>query len=802
MRRSSGSAVLWRGWPLGDEVPLVGFVPDEGKLVGRDREQERIRHLIDTVAAGEKRSLLLCGEAGVGKTALLAHAAAMAAEGGVCVATVRAPVVSGVPHAPVVDLFEGIRSALAERRMDPPRALLTAIDTMRGRRPDERPAIVPMAAEALERAADRLPVLLCVDDVDRLTLAEAAWLVDLVAMADGPIGLILTARDPAAVGPNPTGALVIDPLPLERLERPAVGELAEGILGAPLLPSGLDALMPVALGNPLFTLEVLRSWGEAGVVTGVGGHASVDLGGWEPPTSLTALIDRRLSRTSGEERTLICTVALIGRPATADELNAVLGVSLEQLDVALDRTIAEGIVEVIGEAPVRFRLAHSLYEGRIVEGMSQLERARIHERILTGLRDPQSDVGAAFLARHALRALRAPEDIDDLVRAAAIEALQRGDARSAAEWWGIVAERTTDPVARAGALGQRAGATAAYDARAAVEVFDQALAASVPMEHRADLLLGRAGARRRAGSPADALVDLDQALAIAPPAEQRRIRSHQARIVASQGRIDLAERLVIDLRDELPDDDEPLTLADLAGLRYAQGDLGEAARLINAALQQADGAAARGISGNEMWLRMLIGDWDGALRIGAALIAQADRAGDFWNLVSPLSVTARINAWRGAIGPALDAATRAIRVAERIGNPADLADALESLAVALLESGRPHEAVAVADRIGQQFDGEMEYRPDHAATLVVAGDVHLQSGDSVTARRFASRAREHVGRTRWDVAVDRLEGEIRMRVRDREHVMEWLRPWLQRVLQGHSLGYWVLEAPRTAPVAG
>jgi DNA-binding CsgD family transcriptional regulator len=164
--------------------------------------------------------------------------------------------------------------------------------------------------------------------------------------------------------------------------------------------------------------------------------------------------------------------------------------------------------------------------------------------------------------------------------------------------------------------------------------------------------------------------------------------------------------------------------------------------------------------------------------MATTLIARADREGDLWHLTLPLTVGAMIDAARGATAVAIDLARRAVRVAERLGCPADVFDALESMVIVLLETEKPGEAVGLARRIGALFREGIESRPDQARPFVAAGEAFLEAGDTVGARAMAEQARALVHDCVWGVSVDRLESEIRLRLRDREGALRRIGRWL------------------------
>ena len=78
-------------------------------LLGRDQEQQTLRRLLEAARAGESGALAIAGEAGIGKSALLAYAEEQAADMNV----LRARGVQSEAYIPFASLFELLRPALA-----------------------------------------------------------------------------------------------------------------------------------------------------------------------------------------------------------------------------------------------------------------------------------------------------------------------------------------------------------------------------------------------------------------------------------------------------------------------------------------------------------------------------------------------------------------------------------------------------------------------------------------------------------------------------------------------------------------
>ena len=179
-------------------------------LLGRDAECERIERLVARARDGESGVLVLRGEPGIGKTALLEHAAASA--GAATVLRVRG--VESEVEVAFGGLHELLRPVLDEReRLPPPQraALERALGLVAGAGPE--PQLVGAATLGLLAAlAEERPVLVLADDVQWLDGASASALTFAARrlLADA-VAVLLTVRagEPSridAAGPRRAGA--------------------------------------------------------------------------------------------------------------------------------------------------------------------------------------------------------------------------------------------------------------------------------------------------------------------------------------------------------------------------------------------------------------------------------------------------------------------------------------------------------------------------------------------------------------------------------------------------------------------
>jgi len=320
-------------------------------LRGRQVQVEALGEQLDALRAGRGGTVLVSGQAGLGKTVLLDAAAAMARErvirvfrgGGDAAARV-------IPFGP---LLEALVST-ADAPVNP--AVLRELS----RSPDQRFWLLRELQESLERAALRAPLLISVDDVQ---WADEATLAALTALprqlATHRILWLLAARADELCGPAAAavgrlaaaGALRITLTPLDR---DAVADVAADLLGGAPDPALLTALAGVH-GQPFLLTELLRGMREEKLVNVADGVARRT--GTRMPLRFVDSVNDQLGRLSPAARDALQMACVLGRHFSADELAALTGTTTAAVLGALREAIGAGLVIEDGD---RLSFRHDL----------------------------------------------------------------------------------------------------------------------------------------------------------------------------------------------------------------------------------------------------------------------------------------------------------------------------------------------------------------------------------------------------------------------------------------------------------
>jgi DNA-binding CsgD family transcriptional regulator len=773
--------------------------------------------LLDAIAAPDDgpRAVVLEGEAGVGKTALLRRALDVATEAGWRILS-SAPAASEarLAFAALGDLLDLVIDAALPALPKPQRRGLE-IALLRG---DNDPAQDPIDERTigvatlwvLRQISAQAPLVLAIDDLQWVDASSAAALrFALRRLRDEPVLVLATRRVEAGrSAPIELERMLGD----ERVRRLSVGPLSLGgvhellvaRLGFDASRSTLIRLQELAEGNPFYSLEI--------------GRELIDRGGEPPPDealpvprSVSGLVQSRLGRLSPAARTVLLAAAALARPT-----RAILSQLEDEAEAGLDEAVAAGLIGPANSERVRF--AHPLFASVHYEESPLAERRRIHARLSGLVEDLEQQ------ARHlALATPGVDERIAAQLDRAASSAAARGGPRAAAELCDLAARLSPASEQRS----QRVLASAEYHQRAgslelATDRAREALAVATEpsVRTRALTVLGTVAgdkegiepasalyrrALREPAAPRDLRADLHQKLAwlrlLAADAKEAERHARAMRRLAegtdpaAEAAAEATLSLMLAARAQLVLTDSPTQVRTTAGagerpwawaeigpaalegvvLLWA-GELEQARVPLEAMLRDAGESAdpwseihalaylsaletnlGRPVRGREMALRYL--------ELAAAADHDAQRASALW----PLAAAA---GWLGRSEEARDAARKGLELAERTGHCLYVIGNLAAVGALELALDDPVAAVAALGRAwelmsagGVKSPGRFPVLPDLVEALVAVGEaeqaavasrelVRMSCGlDRPWIRALAARGEALVAETRGEETV-------------------------------------------------
>jgi len=666
-------------------------------VIGRGAELGRIRALLDAARAGHSAAMLLEGEAGVGKSTLLAAAPDLA-DGGTTVLRARGvESEAGLDHAALLEVLGPVRDLLPDLPPRPAAALSAALGWGDADATGGRYLVGAGTLMLLARAAERGPVLVLVDDlqwVDRES-AQALLFAARRLSADAVVTLF-AARSGV---PLPVAADGVERLAVGGLAAAEAEQLLDGVSRGVV-----DRLRQATDGNPLAMLETVARLNPA---------QRVGAGPLPEPLPVGDRLERDYARLlAGLTPAAWRAVLLLA--ASHDEAEAPVVDALEAagLDAAaaLDEAQSRGVVD-IGSGRVTFR--HPLLRSAAWSVATATQRRDAHralaaalpagaERVLQAaaatagrndaLAEELASVAASMRARSGLASASAAFE-----RAAALSK----DSDRAAGW---LADAVDDAflagdTERARALGQRALDDGPARARVLytlgqVEEFSGSIVRAAELQEeaahegtgllRARALHGLVVIRYRLGDMAGMLADAERLAEVADEAdpEQRMLAAYSlgaAEIYcgdAARGRELMLRALdLLEGEPTLRDDPRHLLTALLVA-RWLSDPMiafGYLPRRMDAARER--GALGPLAAANTLacWGLLMLGDHAGGYAMAGEAVELGEAAGYLSELAAAHIALAEEEAGRGRH----DEASRSIAAAHRLVATAGLADVAE-----------------------------------------------------------------------------------------------------------------------------
>ena len=516
-------------------------------LVGRQTELESLAGALERVLAGEQATVLVGGEAGVGKSRLVHELIGRAGRGsarvlvGGCVELGG----GGVPFAPLVEMMRALVGELPEERL---RHVLGAARPEIGRLVPELAdgraeialaerdpsALLELMVGVITRLAGEAPLMLVFEDLQWADGPTLDLLALLVARSSARrLLLVLTARSDELHRSHPVRRLaarweqqrLVERLELERLNQRDVAAQIEAILGERPDAELVDSISVRSEGIPLFVEELL------GAVRG--GRIEQDF----LPPSLRDVVLARTELLSANGQHILRVVSAAARWVPDRLLATVAGLPEAELNAGLREAMAQQLL-VVNESGRGYGFRHALARAAVHDDLLPGERAQLHRAYaeaieasadLAGDLDASSMLAHHWLAAHDVsRALPASIRAGRAAAAAVAPSAAQRHFELALELW----HQVPDAEERAGidhpelleaaaAAAAQAGAT-----ERAMALIDEALAEAgeqAPVHRRATMLVRRGELLGDLGGDEEALAAFEHAMGLLPSDDASRV---------------------------------------------------------------------------------------------------------------------------------------------------------------------------------------------------------------------------------------------------------------------------------------
>ncbi|SNY39093.1 helix-turn-helix transcriptional regulator [Paractinoplanes atraurantiacus] len=531
-------------------------------LVGRRAESARLVDALAAAAGGRPSTVLLSGEAGVGKTALLRAFADGAEASGARVLTGACVDLSSgdLPYVPVVEALRSLVRDAGEqdvrRLAGPGWSSLARMAPFLGE-PEEGTAggadarvhMFEAILELLRRLGQERPVVLICEDLhwaDRSTLDLLAFLVRMIT--DERLLLLITYRSNDLEPRHPLRPLIVefersrrvDHLRLRPFDHDESVQFVIGRSVGSLTPVQLERTISLAEGNAFFLEEMV-----------VSGAAATEPGD-RLPASLSDMVLTRVEPLSAEAQEVLRAAAAAGRYVGHRLLATACDLPERSLLTALRECTTRQLLTE-GPQPYSYAFRHALVREAVYGDLLPGERMRLHAAIATALSGEQAAAGE--LAHHWFQAGDRERAFTTSLRAAAEAATACAFAESdrlyerALQLWGEVG----DPEALGGAAHAEVLRRAADAARWAGDLARALSRAGAALDEEADpagraALLERLGRYRWETGDSEgtlrAYAEADALLADGPPSPLRaRVHADLATTHLRNGRYALGRRL-------------------------------------------------------------------------------------------------------------------------------------------------------------------------------------------------------------------------------------------------------------------
>jgi DNA-binding CsgD family transcriptional regulator/tetratricopeptide (TPR) repeat protein len=721
-------------------------------LVGRASEQAVLADLVERARHGTAGSLVLRGEPGVGKSALVEELVDLAG-GALVLRTQGLEVEAPLGFAALHRLLRPLTRLREQLPLPQARALRVAFGEEDGT--SVEPFLVAIATLTLLTAAAEERLVLClVDDAHWLDPATADALLFCARRIDADrVLMVFAARDGAERPFRPDG---LAELVLTGLDPEAARSLLDDRLGAAPPRDVIDRLVAETRGNPLALLELPTELSET------------QLQGTAPLPAQLHLTDRVEQVFLDRSRQLPAQVQLVLLVAAAEDAGDLGTVRRAAADLgsdeqALEAATASGLLVTDG---LTVRVRHPLVRSAIYQAASDAQRRRVHLALaeaLAGRGDPDRETW------HRAAAAEGPDrEVVEALAGVAERAERRGGYAAAVAAYERAAALTTSPPQRAAlALAGARNAWACGQVARSGDLLSRASAEAADPLLLADIARLRGRIEVNIGSATDAHRIFIEAAAAVREADPRRAleMAVAAAIMLTYGADSGATLDAVELLRVSPADAAPRTVCLrqmlLAMTRAADSDWAGATAAFDVAVPEGDAVPDLDVLGNLGNSALQLGDDAAQQHFYTLGLSRAREAGAVMAVVYALQRLCFGHLVAGDWSAVRSCADEALALAQSVGPRALTAPPLAWLTLLAALQGRPEyddrlrelEEVAAAHPLGILTD------PVHDLTRWATGTHAAGTSDTFAVLHHLRRLR--VPAIARMAAVDRIDAAIR-----------------------------------------